>query len=347
MMTPTRQHSLCPRLPDESSGVSPRGRMRSRVPGALLLCCLIFASAVCWAAPDPGELLDSGHADEALRLLSPQAQGDDAEAYNDLCRVYYSLENWDSAMHNCERAVKLEPRNAIFQLWLGRSFGEKAEVSNMVYAFVLARKTLAAFVTAHQLDPQNVAIARDLAEYYTTAPPIVGGSLEKARALAAEIAAEHPSDAAWIRAMAAASAGHPEEAEHEFTEAIRLDHDSATTYLDLAHYLRGRKSWGRFQQTVERAMQSPHIQPVDRYNAAEMLLSTDRDLDGAARLMRAYIESEHTTEEAPLFRAHYVLGEILLKIGDSHQAAAEYRAALALASSYRPAAQALRRMGQR
>ena len=62
--------------------------------------------------------------------------------------------------------------------------------------------------------------------------------------------------------------------------------------------------------------------------------------------MRAYIQSGHTEEEAPLFRAHFLLGEILLKSGDAGQAAAEYRAALALASSYRPAAESLRRLGQ-
>ena len=77
-----------------------------------------------------------------------------------------------------------------------------------------------------------------------------------------------------------------------------------------------------------------------------MLLRTNRNLDGAARLMRAYIHGEHTEEQAPVFRAHYLLGEILLKMGDRGQAATEYRAALALASAYRPATEALRRLGE-
>jgi predicted negative regulator of RcsB-dependent stress response len=48
-----------------------------------------------------------------------------------------------------------------------------------------------------------------------------------------------------------------------------------------------------------------------------------------------------------LFRAHFLLGDILLKTGDKDQAAAEYRAALALASTYPPAVEALRHLGQR
>jgi tetratricopeptide (TPR) repeat protein len=298
-------------------------------------------------ASDPAELLNAGRADEALRLLTPQATGNNAAAFNYLGRVYYALHDWDNAVRNCERAAQLEPRNAIFQLWLGRSYGEKANVSNPILAFPLARKTVAAFIAARALDRQNMAIARDLAEYYSEAPLIVGGGIKKAFALAAELAPEHPSDAAWVRARAAASAGHYEEAEREYLDAIRIDHDSAATYLDFARFLRGRKSWERCQGTIENAIQSTRTRPMDRYDAAELFLATNRNLDEAARQMRAYIQSDQTEEEDPVFRAHFLLGEILLKTGDTNQAAAEYKAALALASSYRPASEALRRLGQR
>ncbi len=309
----------------------------------LLLCCLLMAQGA-WAAPAARELLDSGRADEALRLLNGPSGSRSAENNNFVCRVYYSVQDWDNAVRYCERAIKLEPKNTVYQLWMGRSYGQKASVANPVWAYALARKTVACFKLAHELDRNNMSAARDLAEYYTTAPAIVGGGNDKALTLAAEIASQHPSDAAWIRAMAAASAGHPDEAEREYNESIRLDHDSASTYLELARYLRGRKSWNRFQQTVERAMQSSKIQPSDRYNAAEMLLKTERNLEEAVRQLRAYIHGAHTEEEAPVFRAHYLLGEVLRKTGDNGQAAAEYRAALALASSYRPAADALHKL---
>ncbi len=310
----------------------------------VLLGCMLLLPFAAQAAPNPHELLDAGRADDALRLLTPQAVGNDAVALNYLCRVFYSLGDWDNAVQNCERAAQLDRHNAIFQLWLGRSYGEKASVSNLLVAYPLARKTVAAFIKAHSLDRHNIAIARDLAEYYASAPFIVGGGSDKALALAAEIAPEYPADAAWVRAMVANNQGHYEQAEHEYNEAIRLDHESAGTYLDLARFFRGRKSWDRFQQSVERAIQSPRIQPSDHYDAAEVLLNAQRNLPLAAEQMRAYIQSERPNESAPLFRAHFLLGEILLKNGDVGQAAVEFRAALVLASSYRPAAESLRRL---
>jgi TolA-binding protein len=98
---------------------------------------------------------------------------------------------------------------------------------------------------------------------------------------------------------------------------------------------------------VEQALSAREIRPEDRYDAAELLLKTNRALPQAAEQMKAYIQSGQTVEEAPLFRAHYLLGEILTKSGDKAQAVAEYRAALALASSYQPAAAALSRLGVR
>ena len=315
------------------------------LPGVLLGCLLLLPSPSA-AAVSPGELLDGGRADDVIRLLTPKAAGNHADAFNYLCRAYYSLGDWDNALQNCERAAQLEPGNATFQLWLGRSYGEKANSASPLSAYSLARKCVAAFLSAHALDRQSPAIARDLAEYYAAAPAIVGGGGDKALALAAELAPSHPADAAWIRATVATHRGHPEVAEREYNNAILLDHGSASAYLDLARFLRGRKSWDSFQQNVEHAIRSARIRPTDHYDAAELLLATDRDLPQAAQQMRAYIQG-HTEEAAPLFRAHFLLGEIMQKTGDAAQAAAEYKAALALASSYRPAAEALRRLEQR
>jgi tetratricopeptide (TPR) repeat protein len=317
----------------------------SRLLAFFLLGSLLLLPAALQAAT-PRELLDGGRADEALRLLIPQATGNHAAAYNYLGRTYFALGDWDDAVRNCERAAQLESGNATFQLWLGRSYGEKANVAGPLTAYLLARKTLAAFTAARSLDRHDIAIARDLAEYYAMAPAVVGGGSDKALALAAELAHDYPSDAAWVRAMVAFHQNDSAQAEREYDESIRLDHNSAATYLELARFLRDSKRWERFQQVVETAIKAPRIRSVDLYDAAELLLRTNRNLPEAALQMRTYIQSGHAAEEAPLFRAHFLLGEILVKSGDINQAIAEYRAALALAGSYRPAADALHRLGQ-
>ncbi len=47
-----------------------------------------------------------------------------------------------------------------------------------------------------------------------------------------------------------------------------------------------------------------------------MLFRTGRDYALAIRLLRRYVSSPNTVEEAPAFKAHSLLGELLEKQGD-------------------------------
>jgi Tfp pilus assembly protein PilF len=64
----------------------------------------------------------------------------------------------------------------------------------------------------------------------------------------------------------------------------------------------------------------------------------------ATRLLRRYIASSTTVEESPVFKAHYLLGEVLEKQGDRAAAAEEYRTALSMAHTFARAQDALKRV---
>ena len=71
-----------------------------------------------------------------------------------------------------------------------------------------------------------------------------------------------------------------------------------------------------------------------------------RDPRTAAQFVRRYLASQTPSEKSPLFQAHYVLGTALEKQGDTQGAAREYRAALAMASNFPAAKEALSRINQ-
>src|SRR5512141_3371497 len=84
---------------------------------------------------NPADLLNRGRTDEAIRTLNQQvSSSQSAESYHMLCRAYYSVEDFDNAIKNGERAVQLNPSNANYQLWLGRAYGLKAEQANALSA---------------------------------------------------------------------------------------------------------------------------------------------------------------------------------------------------------------------
>ena len=294
---------------------------------------------------NPADLLNRGRTDEAIRTLNQQvSNSQSAESYHLLCRAYYSVEDFDNAIKNGERAVQLSPSNANYQLWLGRAYGLKAEQANALSAFSLARKTVASFEKSVQLNPSDWHARRDLAEYYVEAPAIVGGGKDKARKLADSVASSDPATAAWIRAIIAMQDKQPSEAENHFKAAISASGNSASMWLELARFYRRQQRWSEFEATMQQALNANKKGPTDLFDAGEMLIRANRNLPLGIQTLRKYLESGHTDEYGPAFKAHYLIGQGLEKQGNNREAQAEYKAALSLASNFRPAQDALRKI---
>ncbi len=237
------------------------------------------------------------------------ASPNDAAAYNLLCRAYFSLSQWDRGIAACEKAVFLDPNNSLYHLWLGRIYGEKADASSFFTAAGLAKKVRNQFEMAVQLSPSSVDARTDLAEFYLEAPGIVGGGQDKARAQAATLARLDPAKAHWVN----------------------------------------YKHTGRFDQmegAINRAASAQVNHPVVLVDAAETLIRTGRNFPGAIQLLRRYLSSSSTVEEAPAFKAHYLLGTALEKQGDKQAAAQEYRTALSMAKGFSRAQEALDRVSR-
>src|SRR5271154_4361955 len=150
-------------------------------------------------------LLQQGRVDEATASLHEllAAQPGDAEAHQLLCRIYYSQEIADKAIHECQLAVSNAPDSSDNQMWLGRAYGLKASHANPLAALKLAIKVRIAFERAVELDPENIRAMSDLGEYYVEAPSLIGGGLDKAQALASRMQPHFPSQAHRLLALIA------------------------------------------------------------------------------------------------------------------------------------------------
>jgi tetratricopeptide (TPR) repeat protein len=311
---------------------------------ALILA--LGSAAFAFADLSPVDLLNRGRADEAIRTLNQQVNGSASpESYHLLCRAYYAVQDFDNSIHNGERAVQLNPNNATYRLWLGRAYGEKASQAGPLSAFSLARKTVAAFEKAVQLDPADWRARRDLAEYYVEAPAIVGGGKDKARRLADDVVSSDPTTAAWIRAIVAMQDKNTAEAEVQLHAAIKASGNSGTMWLELARFYKQQQRWNDFDSAMKQVFNAPRKGSTDLFDAGEMMIRANRDLPQAMDALRKYLDSGRTDEYGPAFKAHYLIGQGLEKQGKSGEAQAEYRAALSLASNFRPAQDALHKLG--
>jgi tetratricopeptide (TPR) repeat protein len=253
------------------------------------------------------------------------------------------MEDWDRAESACKRAVALDSNNARYHLWLGRVLGEKADRANFLSAASLAGKVRNEFQRAVQLAPNDVDARLDLAEFYLEAPGIVGGGEDKARAEAKTIGNLNPARAHWVYARIAEKKKDATTAEREYRQYIDLSDGDAEAWLNLAIFFRHQKRLDEMEQAIVKTSQAPMPKRDVLVESAQILFRSGRGYPFAIQLLKRYLETG-PVEEAPAFKAHYLLGMLLEKQGDKAGAAQQYRASLALARNFGLAQEALNRV---
>lgn len=299
---------------------------------------LLTATTVMAADRTTMDLLSLGRMNEAINVLMTR---DDAESLSLLSRAYYATERWDDAVRCGERAVLLQPEVASYHLWLAREYGEKAASSNPLTAAGVARKAKNEFERAVQLDPANVQARVDLAQYYTEAPAIMGGGLDKAREQASRVAANDPAESHLMLSRIAEKEKQYAEAEGQLRQAVSQSKNPASYWLELAQFYRRRGRLDDMQNAIQTAVALPNKSAETYFDAANELYQGGRAFPAAVEYLQKYLASGQLVEDAPVFRAHYLLGAIYQKMGRNAAAVTEYQASLSLASGFDRARKAL------
>jgi tetratricopeptide (TPR) repeat protein len=287
-------------------------------------------------------LFQQGRVDEATASLHEvlAAQPGDAEAHQLLCRIYYAQEIGDKAIHECELAVADAPASSDNQMWLGRAYGFKASHANPIAALSLAIKVRTAFERAVQLDPENIHAMNDLGEFYVAAPSLIGGGLDKARALAARMQPHFPAQAHRLLALVAEKKKEDALAETEFSNAVAAG-KTPEAYIDLGQFYQRHHQPGKMLEALQSGVSADRRKGPALVDAASILTEAHNSPELAENLLRTYLSSSAKTDEAPAFKVHVQLGELLAQRGDPAGAHREYAAALALAPNYAPARKAI------
>jgi tetratricopeptide (TPR) repeat protein len=319
--------------------------MITRISQVLCLSFLLLAFIPAVMADSAREMLAAGQIDAAINVLSVRLSSapSDAESANLLCRAYIAIEDLDRAESSCKKAIALDPRNGRYHRWLGHVYGEKADHASFLSAASLAGKTRDELERAVQLNPNDMDARADLAEFYFEAPGIVGGGQDKARAQARIMGISVPAREHWVYAHIAEKNHDPGTAEREYLRMIEVSHGDSEAWLSLALFFRHQKRYDDMEKTLIRATEATMSKPDVLVDIAQNLFRTGRNPALAIQVLRRYLASG-PVEEAPAFKAHYLLGQLLEKQGDKAGAAGEYRASLSMARHFGLAQQALNRV---
>lgn len=323
--------------------------VRALPPALLVAAAVVSASTQASTAPaqhsqltpslvQANAALQAGEADTALALLKSLPSS--AEASNLECRVRLMLEEWNVAATACQEAVRLDGQNSSYHMWLGRALGEKADRASFLTAYSLAKRVRAEFEESVRLDPRNADALADLGEFYRQAPAVVGGGIEKAQGVAAQLDKVDPGRAHELRGRIAEKQKDFGTAEREFKQAIVVGAHPATQWIALADFYRHRQRWTEMESAVRSgAAAADHDKHsgLALFDGASVLTETNRDPALAAKMLDDYLAGSAKTEEAPAFVAYTKLARLKAQLGDAAAANRERATALALAHDYKPA----------
>lgn len=249
----------------------------------------------------------------------------------------------DAAIARGEAAVAADRGDAETWLWLGRAYGRKAQTGSVFSRVGLAKKCQAAFEKAVALDPRSVDAREDLVTYYLQAPSIMGGSKEKARGQAAELAKLDAVRGHIARGRILAGDKDFAAAETEFAQALAADPASFRGAVALGNFYVTQKRWADARALWQRRLDSNAGDTMARYQLARVASDSGTDLEKGVEHLEAYLAVPAQPGHPTWADAHWRLGLLYEKLGRADDAKAEMREALRLVPGHLQARKDLER----
>lgn len=299
---------------------------------ASLFVTAMRANAQC--APTVQKLVTDQKLDEARAEVQAalKKNGSDDAALHCMGRVYMAMDKSGDAADWFEKAIKANEKVSAHHLWLGNALGDQAQHANKLKQPFLARRVKTEFEKAVELDPVSVDARHGLIQFYSQAPGVMGGSLDKAKEQAREIEKINAMRGHWEMAQLLENKDKDfAAAERELTAAVAAAPDSNFAYNNLAQFYRRQKKYSDAVAVYERLLKAKPDAVNAHLNIGFNLALSGQNLDLAEREIKGWLADP--PKDAPAANtgfAHYVLGMIYERQGKKEAARAEYQSALAL-----------------
>ena len=291
---------------------------------------------------------DKGDYAKAVEVLQSAAakSTNNGDIYLLLAKSYLELKQYDHAVNSAEKAVAIDPKNSVYHQWLGEAYGAKADHASMLSAYPLARKTQKEFDTAVQLDPRNYDAFQDLIEYDCTAPSIVGGGDDKAQPLIAKLMEMNAAEGHYAAGVCKAQKKDYTGADTEFAKALESRPQSAKRVYDVGDYFLQRSQADKLLAVAAQGEALAPKDPRGKYYRGCALVLKGEKVGDAEKFLRDYLQTAPPNSQYPAaWQAHYWLGRLYEAQKNTAAAKSEYESSLKGNGKYKPAQEALKRLG--
>ena len=254
------------------------------------------------------KLAEAESASKALLAANPA----EAEAHALLGSVLAAKGDPEAAVKAYEKATELAPAKGDYWRQLGDAYGSAAANAGMLGKLGWAKKCCGAFEKAVEVEPGNVACRNSLMNFYSQAPGVLGGGMDKAY-----------EQAAAIKKL-----------------------DTARGRLAYATLYTADKKYDEAIAEFDAVLKTARDDYAALYQVGKLAAVSGQYLDRGLTSLRRCLEMPvPATPGTPSHAAaHWRIGNILEKKNDPAGARAAYEAALKLDPKFAGAADSLKKM---
>jgi len=244
----------------------------------------------------------------SLQLLL-QVHQPDADALLLIGQNYFMMGDANRAAEFFQQAVTADSNNSVSYHWLGRAYARQAEAAGMFSALPLATKSRQNLEKAVELDRKNIEATNDLFEFYLEAPKFMGGGMEKAEHLAAQIAELDAAEGEYSQSRIAEKRKDLAQVEIHLRRALELAPRQVGRVLDLARFLAKQGRFEESEKTFQTAEKVEPGAPKILYTRAEAYIEARRNMEVAKKLLEKYLSAQLTPDDPPRSDARKLLLE--------------------------------------
>jgi tetratricopeptide (TPR) repeat protein len=260
-----------------------------------------------------------------------------------LGRISYDEKKYDEAEEFFETAIEINDKIAEYHTWYGNTMGAMAADANIFKQATLGPKMKSAWEKAVALDAKAIDARESLIQYYTQAPAIAGGSVDKAIEIANQILAINPAQGHRQLGNIYYREKKYAESEQAFIAMVKAD---PSLVSGLANFYTLQKQYDKAFTLFEDALKTNAEDMLSIYQIGRTSALSGQRLDRGEECLRKYLNYTPKSNEPSHAGANMRLAQIMEKRGKKTEAKALYTLALKGDANLKEAKEGLERVSK-